>query len=184
MRRYAWRWTILLVLAGCGGDDPPPLTEPEDLLPGDGEVPGWYWDGTSAKATDAASLANLVDGAEEFLELGFVSATCQGYRGTIGQVMTRAEVLVADQGNAPNAKALFDRRLSRHPFGHPVSVGYAEEARLDEATGLDTVVVDFWQRRFYVQVTIANRHVAPDLVRQTALQFAHHVSVAIREAFP
>jgi hypothetical protein len=173
---------ILVLTARCGGDDGTSLVEPADLLPEDAEISGWYWDGTPMEAMDQASLYDLIDGgAEEFVERGFVSGVLHSYRGALAGTVATMELFIADQGTASNAKSVYDRRADRLPFAEDISVGYAEEARIDEATGLDTVVLDFWQDRFYVQATLEPRAAAPDLAQQTTIQFAENVSQAILE---
>lgn len=172
---------IVVVMVGCGEDGGSSLLEPSDLLPSDGEISGWRWDGIPAEATDGTTLYNLIDGgAEEFVERGFVSGVLHRYRGTLATTTATLELFIADQGSASNAKSIYDRRADRLPFAQEIAIGGANEARMDEATGLDTVVLDFWHDRFYVQTTLDNRQVAPDLARQTVVQFAENVSLTIR----
>ncbi|MCU0612938.1 MAG: hypothetical protein MUE60_14270, partial [Candidatus Eisenbacteria bacterium] len=172
---YASLFAFVVLTAACGEDGGTTLVEPADLLPGDGEISGWSWDGIPAEATDQSSLYDLIDGgAEEFVEQGFVSGVLHRYRGILASTATTLEVFIADQGSLANAKSIFDRRADRLPFAEDIAVGSAEDARIDEATGLDAIVLDFWQERFYAQVTIDNRQAAPDLARQTVVQFAEN----------
>ncbi|MBN1425796.1 hypothetical protein JXA88_14685 [Candidatus Fermentibacteria bacterium] len=171
---------VVAVAVCCDENGGSSLLEPIDLLPADGEISGWQWDGIPAEATDGATLYDLIDGgAAEFTERGFVSGVLHHYRGTLSTTTSTLELFIADQGSSSNAKSIFDRRADRLPFAQEILIGAANEARIDEATGLDTVVLDFWHDRFYVQATLDNRQVAPDLARQTVVQFAENVSLTI-----
>lgn len=176
-------WSAILL--SCGGDDDSSLLEPIDLLPADGEISGWSWDGIPAEATDQSSLYNLIDGgAEEFVAQGFVSGVLHSYRGLLGGAVATVELFIADQGTPSNAKAIFDRRSDRLPFAQDITIGDADEARIDETVTFDSVVLDLWQDRFYVQASVSGRDAAPDLARQTVIQFADNVSRGIREGTP
>lgn len=179
---------IAALLIGCGSDgDGSDLLEPTDLLPGDGEISGWHWDGAPSEASDQSSLYDLINGgAAEFVERGFVSGVLQQYGGSIAGSSSTLEVFIADQGSPSNANSIYDKRAERLPFAEPFvdafgdcNFGDAEEARIDEATSLDGVILDYWQDRFYIQVTIDNRQADPDLARQTVMQFGENMSRAI-----
>lgn len=188
MRYLSLLLCIAVLSSGCGSDgDGPELLEPTDLLPGDGEISGWHWDGAPSEASDQSSLYDLINGgAAEFVERGFVSGVLQQYGGSIAGSSSTLEVFIADQGSPSNADNIYDKRAERLPFAVPFvdehgecTFGDAEEARIDEATTLDSVILDFWQDRFYIQVTIDNRQADPDLARQTAMQFGENMSRAI-----
>jgi hypothetical protein len=181
MRHVTLLLVIVLLLCRCGSDDnSAELLEPSDLLPLDGEISGWQWDGSPASATDQASLYDLIDGgAEEFVERGFVSGVLHRYRGSLEGAAATVELFIADQGSQSNASDIYDQREERLLFAEELELTYAVDARIDEATSLDGIILDYWQQRFYVQVGIDNRQAAPELARQTVIQFAENVSLTI-----
>jgi hypothetical protein len=181
MRRVLFCLLAVLTLSRCGSDDNgAELLEPSDLLPLDGEISGWQWDGNPSPATDQTSLYDLINGgAEELVERGFVSGVLHRYRGSLEGAASTVELFIADQGSESNARDIYDKREDRLPFAQELNLAYATDARIDEATSLDGVILDYWQQRFYVQVGIDNRQAAPELARQTVIQFAENVSLTI-----
>ncbi len=169
------------ILLSCGSEDGnPDLLEPSDLLPSDGEISGWQWDGAPSTAADQTSLYTLINGgAEEFVERGFISGVLHRYSGSLEGTTAGLELFIADQGSQSNARDIYEKRAERMLFAEDTNIIYAEDARIDELTTLDSVVLDFWQQRFYVQISLDNRQVAPELVKQTVIQFAENVSWAI-----
>jgi hypothetical protein len=181
MRRALLCFFACLMLVGCGSDESSSeLLEPSDLLPSDGEISGWQWDGNPSPATDQTSLYDLINGgAEEFVERGFLSGVLHRYGGFLEGTAATVELFIADQGSESNARDIYQRREDRLPFAEELNLMYAADARIDEATSLDGVILDYWQSRFYVQVGIDNRQASPELARQTVIQFAENVSLTI-----
>ena len=175
--------TTFIITLGCGSDSSDTsLLEPIDLIPDDGEISGWLWDGSPAQATDQSSLYDLINGgAVEFVERGFISGVLERYSGTIAGSSTTTEVFIADMGDPSNAADIYEKRYERLLFSEEYGSGFEDtnEARIDEATTLDSTILDFWQSRFYVQVTVNNRQLDPESVRLTAEQFARNVSRSV-----
>ena len=181
MKRGLLCFVASLMIVQCGTDDSGlELLEPYDLLPLDGEISGWQWDGSPSTASDQTSLYDLIDGgAEEFVERGFVSGVLHRYGGSLEGAAATVELFIADQGSESNARDIYEKREDRLLFAEELNLMYASDARIDEATSLNGVILDYWQQRFYVQVGIDNRQAAPELARQTVIQFAENVSLAI-----
>ncbi len=179
MKTMLFSLCILVLVGGCGTDGSG-LLEPMDLLPSDGEISGWLWDGAPSEAADEASLYELINGgAVEFVERGFVSGALQRYGGDLAGSSTSIELFIADQGAISNAKSIYDKRAEYLLFAEDIAIGDAGDARIDDGSTLESIILDYWQERFYVQVTINNRQAAPDLARQTVVQFGENVSMAI-----
>jgi len=187
-KEYCMKMTIVLIgtlifIIGCGSDNSDSsLLEPIDLIPDDGEISGWQWDGSPAQATDQSSLYDLINGgAVEFVERGFVSGVLERYSGTIAGSSTTTEVFIADMGDPSNAGDIFEKRYERLLFSEEYTNGFEDtnDARIDEATTLDSTILDFWQSRFYVQITVNNRQLDTESVRLTAEQFARNISRSI-----
>ena len=161
---------VLVVLSGCGEEEGNVKTilTPADLLPDDNDISGWLTLGAYDEANDSDGLFDLINGgAEIFIDEGFVSAVFQIYVGDMGTVRLR----IYDQGSETNALIVYERVALG--FGIPWD-GAGTEARIDESDL--TYTVEFWQKNFYVKVTIEER---TEEALNVAKLFASQVSIQI-----
>lgn len=153
-----------------------PLT-PVDLLPVDNEISGWTRDGVPETAEDSQGLWDMINGAGEVhLDYGFVECAYQVYDGEVLGNATEIELYVFDQGSPENAELVYDD--DRSGMGTPWTDDPAgTEARIDDS-GLWAYVIEFWEERFFVELTI---HEKSDEALEILKLFARNVSSKISE---
>lgn len=122
-----------------------------DLMPADGEVPGWIRDGEPQTAQTPEELFGLIDGAAVvYLAYGFVECVFQNYAGSIAGQPTTLNAQVFDQGTPENAHGAY---LATATGLETAWDGAGDEARINYLLPFN-FTLDFRRNRFLVRLNI------------------------------
>lgn len=143
------------------------------FLPGDNEISGWAWDGSYETATTTQELWAWIDGAGQvFIDHGFSSCARQIYKGSLSGSEVKIEYLyIYDQTTDSNAYGVY------HDPGSGTGTPWTDdpagtEARINDFA-MDTYVIDFWQSKYFVTITIWDKSSeALDVIKL----FCHNIS--------
>jgi len=179
-RRPAIAPTLALLVMGIAGcPEPPPNLprNPVELLPSDNEVSGWSRSGTMQIAENSTQLFALIDGPGQiFVDHGFVKCAFQNYSGSVGGNPVILDLRIFDVDDTTNARAVYGAIAAGTET--PWSGSHAGvEARIDDSP-LTAYNLDFWDGRFYVWLTIADK---ANAALDVAKLFAMNVSQAIQD---
>jgi len=160
--------------AGQASASPEKLLGAMNLLPLDGDIPGWKRSEKLLSALNEEELYKIVNGgATLYIQHGFQSFAGQTYMGPKG---VELEVYIFNQGTPQNAQDLYE-----NPFAKPGrSKGIpdlGEKARID-TTPLFSYGLDFVQKGFFVRVIIQDK---TEEGLKVALTFAHNISKRINK---
>jgi len=159
----------MVVIAACGGGDPPKMKRPPssasgfDLPTGD-EVPGWS-SVTEPDHYEAGNLWEYMNGqAEFFIDYGFVRVDTAEYR--YDQAASSLVLEIFRMGRPQEAFGIFAAERTRDD--RPLDIG------VDAYLG--TNVLGFWQGQLYVKLTSFDEGPA---VQQSLISFASEISSRI-----
>lgn len=150
-----------------------------DLVPADNEISGWARSGSMDIAENETQLLALINGeGQVFIDNGFVKFVRQRYQGDVSGNQRELELRIVDMSDADNAETVYDETGfgSETPWTEDGHAG--TEARIEEGF-ISDYVIDFWESRFYVRVTLFNEKTVAGL--NIAKLFAINVSEAISE---
>ena len=161
----------VFIIFGCSGNDDTGDVildiDPVLLLPMDDEIRGWVSFGSYEVADDYDSLYKIVGNiAQVHVDNGFVSGVYQQYIDTMGK--GTVTINIYNQGSEANASVIYGAVAKGlgTPWG---AVG--REARI--TTSLASYTIEFWQKNFFVQVTIDEQ---TDIALSIAKLFAMDIS--------
>ena len=169
---------LLSIVLHCTQEEGSTTFDVVDLIPGDGDISGWTRNGAMEIAENETQLWGLINGeGVVYLENGFVKCAFQEFAGTVQGNLHALDVRAFDMGDTLNAAAVYhDDYLAtpgKIPWTDPGHPGV--EAR-EEIIG-DFYRVEFWQSRFYVDITIDNASMeAQDFARLFALNISGTIS--------
>jgi hypothetical protein len=176
------KWALIALLflfTACTSDEEPELKDAVDLVPADNEISGWARGGSMDIAENETQLLALINGeGQVFIDNGFVKFVRQRYQGTVSGNQRELEVRIVDMGSAHTAETVYDETGfgSETPWTEDGHAG--TEARIEEGF-ISDYMIDFWEDRFYVRVTLFNEKTVAGL--NIAKLFAINISEAIGE---
>lgn len=177
MKKFFPLLILLSIMLYCTQEEGPTMFDVVDLIPGDGDISGWTRNGVMQVAESEAQLWELINGeGAVYLEHGFVKCAFQEYAGTVQGNLHALEVRAFDLGDTLNAAAVYHDEFLNTPGKIPLTdPGHPGVEAREEIIG-DFYILEFWQRRFYVAITIDNSSTE---AQDFALLFAMNISGTI-----
>jgi hypothetical protein len=170
---------LLFLFAACPSDEEVEQKDAVDLAPADNEISGWTRSGSMDIAENDAQLFALINGeGQVFMDNDFVKYVSQRYQGDVSGNQRELEVRIVDMGDAESAEIVYDETGfgSETPWTEDGHAG--TEARIEEGL-ISDYLIDFWEDRFYVRVTLYMEKTEAGL--NITKLFAINISEAINE---
>lgn len=146
---------LSLILIQCSKKNAtnPEIATVEDLIIKNNEISGWQWSGSSWTAKNETELMEHIDGAAPlYIKHGFVEGAGQSYQGNIQGNTATVILLIFDQGNASNAKNVFDEVVPTLSGGESWQMSSLQEAKIERLPLAQTIVG--WKGNYYIKLTI------------------------------